>query len=371
MAVHSKKQVDMILLDFSKAFDKVHHEKLLFKLSQYGIGGETLQWIKSFLDNRTQSVVVNGSKSSSIPVTSGVPQGSVLGPIIFLAYINDLPSKVKSRVRLFADDTAIYLAITSPEDSKTLQDDLRTLEQWENDWDMEFNPSKCQVIHITKARTPIDTTYNLHNIKLGSTTSAKYLGVDISNDLSWTTHINRITKTANQTLGFLRRNIKVHSEKLKSTAYTTLVRPQLEYCSTVWSPHHITAIDQIEAVQRRAARWAKRDYGRTSSVSEMLVSLGWRRLDLRRIDARLALFYKIRNDLVAIPLGDYLTMTNRPPRHSHPQAFRTIQALTDTYKFSFFPRTVVHWNALPSDFPTLPTIHQFNSAVSRIEHTSP
>ena len=236
---------------------------------------------------------------------------------------------------------------------------------------MEFNPSKCQVIHITKAKQPINTSYQLHNTELESTTSAKYLGVDISNDLSWTTHINRITKSANQTLGFLRRNIKVHSENLKSTSYITLVQPQLEYSSTVWSPHYQYAIDQIEAVQRRAARWTKRDYGRTSSVSEMLISLGWRRLDLRRIDARLGLFYRIRHGLVAIPLDEYLTMTNRPPRHSHPQAYRTIQTLTDTYKFSFFPRTIIHWNALPPGISTLPTIHQFNSAVSRIEHTSP
>ena len=109
--MQAKKQTDLILLDFSKAFDKVAHEKLLLKLHFYGIRGNTLNWIKDFLDNRSQSVLLNGSNSDSIPVSSGVPQGSVLGPILFLAYINDLPDQVKSRVRLFADDTAMYLAL--------------------------------------------------------------------------------------------------------------------------------------------------------------------------------------------------------------------------------------------------------------------
>ena len=128
----------------------------------------------------------------------------------------------------------------------------------------------------------------------------------------------------------------MHSEELKSTAYKTLVRPQLEYCSSVWSPHTETAINQVEAVQRRAARWTKHDYGRTSSVTDMLQSLQWRRLDQRRIDSRLSLCYKITNSLVAIPLEDYMTLTNRRSRHSHELAFKLIDSFTDYYKFSFF-----------------------------------
>ena len=118
------KQTDIILLDFSKAFDKVSHEKLIYKLHGYGIRGKTLRWIKSFLNGRSQTVVLEGDCSEEVPVTSGVPQGSVLGPILFLVYINDLPEKVKSQVRLFADDTAAYLAINSLADSRQLQDDL-------------------------------------------------------------------------------------------------------------------------------------------------------------------------------------------------------------------------------------------------------
>ena len=130
------KQTDLILLDFSKAFDKVSHEKLIYKLHNYGVKGKTLTWIKSFLDNRSQTVVVDGKQSRTAPVTSGVPQGSVLGPILFLAYINDLPDNITSQVRLFADDTVVYAAISRMDDSLALQRDLDTLQTWENKWDI-------------------------------------------------------------------------------------------------------------------------------------------------------------------------------------------------------------------------------------------
>ena len=156
-------------------------------MHNYGIRGQTLKWVKNFLDNRHQSVVLDGTTSDSIPVTSGVPQGSVLGPLLFLAYINDLPQDVQSKVRLFADDTATYPTLTSGHQSETLQKDLETLEKGELDWDMEFNPSKCQVIQVTR-RHPIPTTYSLHGTILETVTSAKYLGVDISNDLLGQTH---------------------------------------------------------------------------------------------------------------------------------------------------------------------------------------
>ena len=370
-SVHNKKQVDLILLDFSKAFDKVSHEKVIFKMHQYGVRGPTLRWIKSFLDNRSQSVVLNGTSSESVPVSSGVPQGSVLGPLLFLAYINDLPANIKSKVRLFADDTAIYLSLSSANQSSILQNDLNILEKWEQDWDMRFNPSKCQVINVTRRKQTIPTQYYLHGTLLQSVDSAKYLGIDISHDLSWDDHINRTTKKANQTLGFLRRNIKVRSEPLRTNAYKALVRPQLEYGSEVWSPHTQSQIDQIEAVQRRSARWIKHDYGQTSSVTNMLHSLNLRRLDLRRIDTRLSLMYKITHNLVAIPIEGFIIPATRHSRLSHNLAYRLISAQTDYYKYSYFPRTVFHWNKLPPDIVSIPTIDQFNAAVCGIEHISP
>ena len=181
-------QLIMLVEDFSKAFDKVSHEKLIYKLHGYGIRDNTLTWIKAFLNGRSQTVVLEGDCSEEVPVTSGVPQGSVLGPILFLAYINDLPDKVKSQVRLFADDTAAYLAITKPAESQQLQDDLNILQDWEHEWDMEFNPSKCHVIRVTRSRSPLPTSNTLHGQTLEVVSCARYLGVDICKDLSWKSH---------------------------------------------------------------------------------------------------------------------------------------------------------------------------------------
>ena len=201
--VSKGKQTDLILLDFSKAFDKVNHSKLLWKLHQYGIRGHTLAWIRAFQGNLSQTVVLDGEESESVPVSSGVPQVSVpVGPILFLIYINDLPDELSSQVRLFADDTAVYLTIGDTEDGKVLQNDLDRLSVWEDRWDMEFNPSKCQVVRVTTSRKLINVTYTLHGQVLEVVTSAKYLGVDISSGLSWNPHIDRITKTATRTLHY-------------------------------------------------------------------------------------------------------------------------------------------------------------------------
>ena len=148
------KQNDVVIMDFAKAFDKVSHQKLLFKLKKYGIDDKTCGWAKSFLSNRTQRVVVDGVHSEEGQVTSGVPQGSVVGPIFFLIYINDMPDYTKySTLRLFADDTIIYLSINSNEDCEKLQADLAALEKWGSDWQMEFHPSKCFVeLRVTRKK---------------------------------------------------------------------------------------------------------------------------------------------------------------------------------------------------------------------------
>ena len=144
----------------------------------------TLNWIRALLVGRAQGVVLEGESSSEVPVTSGVPQGSVLGPLLFLLYLNDLPQNIQAQVRLFADDTAVYLAVGSSDDRDTLQADRNTLQEWELAWNMEFNPSKCQVLHITRLKHPLNTQYSLHGQVLEATDTAKYLGVSIAKDLS-------------------------------------------------------------------------------------------------------------------------------------------------------------------------------------------
>ena len=208
------RQTDLILLDFSKAFDKVSHEKLLYKLHQYGVRGHVLHWIKAFLSNRTQTVVL---KSSQVAVTSGVPQGSVLGPILFLVFINNLPDDIRSKVRLFADDTAVYLAVSNLEDAKQLQEDLDRLGDWSLKWDMEFNPSKCTVIHVTRSKYPVPSQYILYDHVLESVSSTKYLGVTINDHLNWNDHVQNTVTSASKTLGFIKRNVRTKDPRKRGS----------------------------------------------------------------------------------------------------------------------------------------------------------
>ena len=364
--VQDRKQCDTIVMDFSKAFDKVSHDRLVYKLDRAGIDPRTRDWIKSFLSDRSQKVVIDGEESQSVPVTSGVPQGSVLGPILFLMFIDDLPHYTKhSQVRLFADDTIVYLTISSIDDCHNLQDDLKSLEQWEQDWLMEFHPAKCNVLRITKKKTRISYPYTLHGQVLEEVSSAKYLGITISNDITWTKHIEKTTSKANSKLGFLKRNLKVKDQKLKEKAYKAIVRPTLEYCSTVWDPHSQQQSRSIEKVQRRAARWVTGRYHNTSSVTDMTNDLGWRDLAQRRADSRLTMLYKITRGLVDIPIGCYVSF-QRNGVHLQP-----IIARTNYYQFSFFPRTVSDWNTLPRDILQAQSLATFKNEVAALSHNVP
>ena len=200
--------MDVTILDFSKAFDTVPHDKVLYKMNRYGVQGNTLKWLSSFLKDRTMKVLVEGKESKSVKVESGVTQGTVLGPLVFLCHINDLPDSVKSQVRPFADDCLLYRPIKSPKDHELLQNDLRELEKWALRWGMRFNAKKCYVMSI---RNTSSHFYELDNTILQLVTSNPYLGITLSEDLQWSTHIKDITKKVNSALGFLRRNLKMKS----------------------------------------------------------------------------------------------------------------------------------------------------------------
>ena len=290
--MHNGRQTDMIVMDFTKAFDKVSHNKLISSLHEYGIDSSTtLEWIRSFLSGRTQSVVVDGAESDSLPVTSGVPQGSVLGPVLFLVYINRLPKGVNSTVRIFADDTVIYREIAAEEDHHTLQADLGTLVQWEREFSMEFHPKKCNILRVSRSRCPSTYNYTLHGITLKELEEVKYLGITITKDLSWGKHIHNITRKANSQLGFIRRNVRARSMKTREKLYNTLVRPRLEYAASVCDPHVTKQKQAIEKVQRRAAIWVTNQHDIMSSVTAMLKELDWQPLELRRVHSRLCLLF--------------------------------------------------------------------------------
>ena len=204
--LEDKKQVDMIVLNFSKAFDKVPHQRLMTKMWNYGIQGSTHAWIKSFLLGRSQRVVVDRETSDWVPVESGVPQGTVLSLVLFLAFINDLLKCVKSNARLFADDCMLYREIDNETDCASLQSDLRKLEMWEDHWCMSFNANKCSLISITRKTKKIVHNYTLHNQVLDRVSCATYLGVELSSNLTWAAHIDETTAKGNRQLGFLKRN---------------------------------------------------------------------------------------------------------------------------------------------------------------------
>ena len=279
------------MLDFAKAFDKVPHARLLHKLDFYGVRGNTNKWISSFLGDRKQQVLLENCHSSSAEVLSGVPQGTVPRPLLFLAYINDLPEVTKSsNPRIFTDDTLLFRPITNQHDSDLLQQDLTALEEWEKMWQMDFNASKCSVIHIlpSKRKHVIDSSYTLHGQTLETVEESKYLGVTISDNLTWTRHTENVTGKGNKTLGFLRRNFKDCTTQVKAATYTTMVRPTLEYATTVWDPYLQKDIKAVEQVQRRAARYVLNDYStRTPGcVTGMVSKLHWESLETRRRNDR-------------------------------------------------------------------------------------
>ena len=201
-----------------------------------------------------------------------------------------------------------------------------------------------------------------------SVDSARYLGVDITSDLSFTQHINRTTANASKSLGYLKRNILTKNPAIREAAYKTIVRPQVEYASSVWSPHTKKDINKIEMVQRRAIRWTQNSYSSYASVTQMQNQLGLRTLEQRRADARVIMLFKIIHGLVAIPLSQYFEQPSRMTRHSHPLALRQIHTSVNYYKYSFFPAAVVYWNRLPCSVVTLPTLDTFSVAVRSLDH---
>lgn len=343
-----KEQVDMLILDFSKAFDVVPHIRLLRKLEHYGINGKIIEWVKAWLTQRQQCVAVEGETSTNAFVKSGVPQGTVLGPLMFLLYINDIGDDIKSKLRLFADDSLLYLAIDCKDDCNQLQKDLDKLIDWASKWQMKFNASKCYVLRITNKKKPILHNYHMHGQVLENVSQNPYLGVQFTNNLKWDIHINNITAKANKSLGFLRRNIGKFPEEIKKRAYQAIVRPNVEYASSAWDPYQENHIKQIEMVQRRSARFIKHQYSREpGSVTSLLKELKLPSLEIRRKIKRLCLFHKALHKKIAINIPDYVEQQGRTTRQYHRSKFRNLQTSTNTYKYSFFPRTIKDWNTLP------------------------
>ena len=277
---------DILYLDFSKAFDKVPHQRLLRKVKAHGIDGKVLDWVRSWLSDRRQRVVINGIKSEWGKVISGVPQGSVLGPLLFLIYINDLDSGISSDISKFADDTKVGRLIRTETDAIALQEDLDKMMEWTNRWQMQFNINKCKVLSVGRGNP--HSRYTLNNETLVGTGQEKDLGVIVSSDLRLRKQYIEARNRANRVLGFIFRSVQSRSPDVILKLYLALVRPHLDYAVQFWSPYYRKDIGLIESVQRRMT---KRIQGMRNIPYEKRLKL----LNLHSLERR-----RLRGDLIEV-----------------------------------------------------------------------
>ena len=285
--------VDLLYFDFSKAFDRVPHFRLLSKLESMGIQGNVLNVIRDFLTDRTLKVSVNGKYSETKLVLSGVPQGSVLGPLLFVLFINDLPESIKSDIKVFADDIKI---IGNANNHYDIVNDLKELEYWESIWLLSFNVDKCKVLHIQHNENPLHDYY-LDGLRMKKSVQEKDLGVLTSDSLLWNEQIKSSVSKANQMICWIVRNLTLREKSVMLPVYKALVRPHLEYCVQLWNPvaeqGNWSLISELEGVQRRFTRLI--DEVGTLPYSERLDKLNLTTLAERRIRGDLIEAFKAVN----------------------------------------------------------------------------
>ena len=272
-AIDEKKSCDLVFLDFQKAFDSVAHNELLYKLWRIGITGNLWMWFREYLSNRRHQVQIGDQTSDPLPVISGVPQGSVLGPLLFLIFINDIPVRIKrSSLATFADDTKIWKEIACIDDETELQRDLLEIQLWCDEWNLHLNASKCSVMRLS-LRESKESTYSVNGMQISTVSTYKDLGVTTTSNLSWSSHILAICRSAYMALNLLRRNVPEASTSIgiRKRLYLALVRSQLSYCSQLWRPRLMKDIVCLEKVQRRASKYILGD--RESDYRSRLITL--------------------------------------------------------------------------------------------------
>ena len=362
---------DAIYLDLSKAFDTVPHQRLISKLKGYGIGGNLLSWISDFLTDRTQFVSVNGSCSSKTQVHSGVPQGSVLGPILFIYYINDLPSVTTCNLKIFADDTKAYTPINSVNDQIKLQTCINSLSDWTDKWLLKFNGSKCKVLHIGENNPRYDYFIKVDDsmVKLEETTSEKDLGVYIDPDLTFTGHIITTVNKARSMSGLINCSITHKSIDIMVPLYKAFIRPILEYANTVWHPFLRKDIDLIESVQRL---FTKRIIGLQSlEYEERLKILNLPSLEYRRARGDMIQVYKICQGLYDPITTKHLldisptnsTTTNTTTTRNNTYKITKYRTSYKKYKYFFTNRVNNLWRSLPERVVCAPSMDSFKNKI--------
>ena len=350
---------DTIYLDFSKAFDKVPHNRLCKKIEALGITGKTLKWIKHFLKDRTQCVKINNTTSENKPVTSGIPQGSVLGPVLFIIYINDIPNAVSSNIRIFADDTKIFRAMKSIDDYNQLQLDLTHLIEWSQTWLLPFNITKCKILHYGR-NNPLHE-YTMNDNPLANDIYEKDLGITFDDGLRFSQHIRQMVAKANGRVGMLKRNFTSINKSIFLPIYKALIRPLLEYGTCIWSPRLIGDMNEIEKVQRRATKLVK---GITSlTYTQRLIFLNLDSLKFRRRRYDMLQTFRILKGLDNIDPNIFFEMHSGQITRGHSLKLAKPRA-NGSLRLHFFSNRIINdWNKLSESTVSVNTINSFKTAL--------
>lgn len=347
-------QVDVVYTDYSKAFDRISHNRLIIKLESVGIRGDLLRWFASYIDNRSQAVVVNNYVSSWVKVPSGVPQGSLLGPLLFIIFINDIGTCFRSSQLLcFADDMKIFSVVSTPDDADSLQQDLLRLEAYCTTNSLDLNPHKCNVVTFTRNINKINFKYHLQGVVLQRENVVRDLGVIHDSKLIFDVHINNIVNRAYKSLGFvIRMSNDFKQAKTFKVLYCTLVRSILEYATQIWNPRYSTYITRIEAIQKKFLKYlcfrlnVPYSSDRYLSLCKKFHLLP---LDLRRKTADLVYLHKIVTSAIDCP--DLLSKLKFkiPGRVRRKPMFALPHASTNYRQNSFLYRASQNLNTLLED----------------------
>jgi hypothetical protein len=349
-ALDQKKEVRIIFCDISKAFDCVWHDGLLFKLKKFGIHGNLLLWFKDYLSERYQKVVIRGQHSVSGLIQAGVPQGSVLGPLLFLIYINDLTEVTRANIKLFADDTSLYLDFDDPNTAaNVLNVDLHNIQNWASQWLIKFSAPKTKLMTCSYKKNTFPNI-NFGNETLADVASHKHLGLILSSKLSWSEHISSIIKSVSSMSDVLRRLKYNLDRKSIEAIYFSFIRPKLEYASHIWDNCSQRDAELLEKIQFDIAHIVT-GARKGASHAAIHAETNWPTLAQRRTANKLKNFIKIMNneapqylqELLPPKIGDFR------PNSRHADDFQLVKARTQTFKNSFILSTSKLWNDLPPE----------------------
>ena len=360
-------QVATVFFDVKKAFDSVPHPQIISSLQAVGICGNLLHWTKDYLTNREQRVVLEGTMSDPVAVTSGVPQGSILGPLLFNIFMNSIANinlSTNAKLILYADDILLYKPINSTIETQDLQGDVNEINSWMQSHGLTANHSKTKLLTITRSTRTIPMNIDINNHRISPCDTVKYLGVTINNDLKWACHIHNTCKKAKQHLGFIHRKFHKSPPQIRNQIYRTAVLPKLDYCGAVWDPHHHTDIKKLESVQKFAGKIVTKQW--RAEYPDLLASLNWKPLSSRRKNQKLKVCFNILNNLSIIS-PNVFTLHPRPsPRHPHNQIIFKPYVKTLAHRHSFFVSVIPIWNSLPLNVISSPSPSAFKLSLSKL-----